>query len=99
MFNLIDVIVILVVAISTFVGYKRGLVKTVVSLFSFAIAMAVALALYKPVAIILTEKTSIDDWVIERIEKSSGDNKIEETVIGSKVYVNDIGTEEDGGSF
>ena len=99
MFNLIDVIAILVIAISTFIGYKRGLIKTVISLFSFAIAMAVALALYKQVAIILTEKTSIDDWVIERIENSSGDNEIEETVIGSKVYVNDIVTEEDDGSF
>jgi uncharacterized membrane protein required for colicin V production len=67
MFNLMDIVVIAIVALSGFFGYKRGFIKTAISLFSFFIAIGIALLFYKPVAVILTEKTQIDDWIIERI--------------------------------
>ena len=83
MFNLIDVIVIAVILISTFVGYKRGFVKTVLSFLSFFIAIGVSLAFYKPLAVILTEKTTIDEWVIEKIEtvKEVSGDKAEEVAL------------------
>ena len=83
MFNLIDVIVIAVILISTFVGYKRGFVKTVLSFLSFFIAIGVSLAFYKPLAVILTEKTTIDEWVIEKIEtvKEVSGDKVEEVAL------------------
>ena len=71
MFNLIDVIAIAVILISAFIGYKRGLVKTAFSLLSFFVAIGVALLFYKPLATILTEKTTIDEWIIERVENNS----------------------------
>ena len=81
MFNLIDFILIVIIVLSAFIGYKRGLVKTVVSLISFFVAIGIALLFYKPLAVILTEKTEIDDWIIERIvaeKEVSGDvNDIE----------------------
>ncbi len=70
MFNLIDIITLAVILISAFVGYKRGLVKTAFSLLSFFIAIGVALLFYKPLALILTEKTTIDDWIIDRVENN-----------------------------
>ena len=70
MFNLIDVVVILIILLSAFIGYKRGFVKTIISLFSFFIAIGVAVMFYKPLAVILTENTTIDDWVRDRIVNS-----------------------------
>lgn len=70
MFNLIDIIALAVILISAFIGYKRGLVKTAFSLLSFFIALGLAILFYKPLALILTEKTTIDDWIIERVENS-----------------------------
>ena len=77
MFNLMDVIVILVILISAFIGYKRGLVKTIFSLGSFFVAIGVAVLFYKPLAVILIEKTSIDEWIVDRMisaEQTSGDS-------------------------
>ena len=67
MFNLIDVIVLAVILIMGFVGYKIGFVKTIISLLSFFIAVGIALAFYKPLAVILTEKTNVDEWVKEKV--------------------------------
>jgi len=67
MLNLIDIVVILIIVLTAFIGYKRGFIKTVISLSAFFIAIIVSLLLYKPVAVILTEKTSIDEWIKERV--------------------------------
>lgn len=67
MLNLIDIVVILIIILTAFIGYKRGFIKTVISLSAFFIAIIVSLLLYKPVAVILTEKTSIDEWIKERV--------------------------------
>ena len=79
MFNIIDVIVILVIAISVFLGYKKGFVKTVISLVSFFVAIGLALIFYKQFAVILTENTTIDDWIIEHValnyEEKTEENK------------------------
>ena len=77
MFNLIDIITIAVILISAFVGYKRGLVKTAFSLLSFFVAIGLALLFYKPLALILTEKTTIDDWIIERVENNGSSETAE----------------------
>ena len=68
MFNLIDIIVLAIILISAFVGYKRGFVKTAVGLVAFFVAIGLSLMFYKPLAVILTEKTSIDDWIVENLE-------------------------------
>lgn len=86
MFNIVDVIVILVIAVSVFLGYKKGFVKTVISLVSFFVAIGLALIFYKPFAVILTENTTIDDWIIEHValnyEEKTEENK--ENVLASE---------------
>ncbi len=67
MFNLMDIVIILIVALFGFIGYKIGFVKTAINMFSFVVAVGLALLFYKPLAVILTEQTSIDDWVIEKV--------------------------------
>ncbi len=96
MFNLIDVVVICIVLLTAFLGYKRGFIKTIISLSSFLLAAFIAVMFYKPVAVILTEKTDVDEWVKQKVmntkvtvsgdkfilaEENSGDqNDIQEQV-------------------
>lgn len=87
MFNIIDIIVLLIIAISVFFGYKKGFVKTVISLLSFFIAIGVSLMFYKPFAIILTENTTIDDWIIEHVT-SNYEEKSKELESGDAIFVN-----------
>lgn len=80
MFNIIDIIVILIILISVYFGYKKGFIKTVISLLSFFVAIALAVVFYKPIAVILTENTMIDDWIIENIiSNDENEHMIEET--------------------
>lgn len=79
MFNIIDIIVILIILLSVFLGYKKGFVRTTISLLSFFIAIGLALLFYKPVAVILTENTTIDEWIIENIASDKKDEELDET--------------------
>lgn len=67
----IDLIVVGIIALFTFLGYKQGLVKAAIKILAFFIAIAVAFALYKPVSKFVINKTSIDDniknGIIEKI--------------------------------
>ncbi len=79
MFNIMDIILIIVIAIAGFVGYKMGFIKAVISFLSFFVAIALALAFYNPLSVILAENTSIDDWIEEKIMNydPSGDTEIQ----------------------
>ncbi len=61
---LLDLIIVLIVILFTFIGYKRGLVKTAINILSFFIALIISIALYKTVGNIVINNTEID----ERIE-------------------------------
>lgn len=56
-----DLIIIIIIAVCTFVGYKRGLIKVAIKLLSFIIAIIIALTLYKPTANYIIQNTEIDD--------------------------------------
>lgn len=60
---LLDLIIILVIALFTFIGYKRGLVKTAINILSFFIALAISIMLYKTVGNIVINNTQIDEKI------------------------------------
>ena len=72
MWIIIDLIIIGIIALSTFIGYKQGMVKAAIKILSFFIAIIVAFVIYKPVSNIVINKTSIDDniknAIIEKIK-------------------------------
>lgn len=72
MWMIIDLIIIGIIALSTFIGYKQGMVKAAIKILSFFIAIIVAFAIYKPISSIVINKTSIDDniknTIIEKIK-------------------------------
>ena len=78
---LIDLIVLALIALSTFIGYKKGLIKVAFSLVSFILAIIISITLYKPVSNFIINYTPIDDNIETAIQErlSSSDITEEET--------------------
>lgn len=74
-----DLIVVGIIALFTFLGYRQGLVKAAIKILSFFIAIIVALTIYKPVSSAIVNNTSIDDNIKSAIVEK----------IGNQDYYND----------
>ena len=64
---ILDLIVILIIALFTFIGYKQGLVKTAIKILAFFIALFVAVSLYKAVGNIVINNTQFDEKIENKI--------------------------------
>lgn len=64
---IIDLIIIAIVGICVFFGYKKGLTKCVIKILSFIIAIAVAAILFKPVSNIIIDNTQIDETIKQSV--------------------------------
>lgn len=88
---LLDLIIIAIIALFTFIGYKRGLIKVAFGLVSFILALVISVILYKPVSNFIINYTSIDNNIESAVEDrlSSPDTTDEETQnIVSNYYSN-----------
>lgn len=88
---LIDLIILAIIALSTFIGYKKGLIKVAFGLVSFILAIAISVVLYKPVSNFIINYTPIDDMIENTVQDrlSSSDITKEETEnIVSNYYKN-----------
>ena len=91
---ILDLIVILVIALFTFIGYKQGLIKVAIKIASFFIAIIIALVLFKPVSTLVINNTSIDDKIenaiIEKItpEGMKPEDKVETQNLPSGIIKN-----------
>jgi len=88
---LIDIILLLIIAITTFIGYKRGLIKIAFKLVSFILAIVISIVLYKPISNFIINYTPIDNNLEQTIEHrlSKSDISKEETDnIISNYYTN-----------
>ena len=63
---LIDIITICILALSIFIGYKKGLIGVIFKIFTFFIALIITFVLYIPVSNYIIQNTDID----EKIESS-----------------------------
>ena len=63
----VDLMVLSIVLLFVFLGYKRGLVKVAFKLCTFFIAIILAFMLYKPVAKIVIENNNIDETIESKI--------------------------------
>lgn len=97
---ILDIIILAIMAVSIFLGYKKGLVKVAVKLCAFLIAIIVTLLFYKPVSNIIINNTEFDEK-IENVIIENGTNKLEESneeksdnfLESMKEYVNDTVTQ------
>lgn len=90
---ILDIVLIVIIIISTILGYKKGLVKLASGLFAGIIAIILTFALYKPVSNLLIEKTdiakNIENEIIENSKKGIEDN----SAINNNIFYKGI-TEE-----
>jgi len=60
---LIDLILVALIAISNFIGYKKGLIKVAFGLVSFVLAIIISVILYKPVSNFIINNTPLDEKI------------------------------------
>ena len=60
---IIDIILLGILALTTFIGYKRGLVKVIFKMFAFIVALIITIVLYKPVTNIVINNTQLDEKI------------------------------------
>ena len=58
---ILDIILIAIIALNIFIGYKKGLVKLAVGLIAVLASIIIAMLLYKPVSNVIIENTEIDE--------------------------------------
>ena len=84
----IDFLILLIILICTFIGYKRGLVKVVVGLLAFVIALVASVILYKPISNLIIEKTNLDDNIQAGIYEEIKGEDIEKSDNGIIEFAN-----------
>lgn len=77
---LIDLVVIGIIAICIFLGYKKGLIGVLFTILSFLIALIIAFVLYKPISNAIIANTQIDETIQNAIMEKVLKNKTEENI-------------------
>ena len=70
---IIDIILLAILSLSAFLGYKKGLVKLATKLIAGIIAIILTLIIYKPVANLVIEHTSIENKIEEAIIENTNE--------------------------
>ena len=75
---IIDLIIVGLILLSVFLGYKKGLAKSLIKILSFFIAIIIAAVFYKPVSNLIIDNTQIDESIKQSVVNIVKDD-IEET--------------------
>ena len=73
----IDIGIILFIALCTFIGYKRGLIKLAIRVFALLLALILTMILYKPIAGVIMQKSQIDENISNIIYSKIQDTDLE----------------------
>lgn len=68
---IIDIVLIAIVILSAFLGYKKGLVKLGAKLFAGIIAIIITIVMYKPVSGMIIKNTTIDEKIENAIVQNA----------------------------
>lgn len=91
---IIDLLLVAIVIISTFIGYKRGLINVIFSLCAFIISLVITFILYKPLTNFVIENTDFDEKIENIIiEKGITDTEKYETNEYVEKYISKSMTE------
>ena len=63
----VDIILVVLIALSIFLGYKKGLAQLAIKLCAFIIAILITFILYRPIANLVINTTSIDESIEDTI--------------------------------
>lgn len=80
---IVDIIVIAIIALSVFFGYRKGLIALAIQLCAVIIALVATLVLYKPISALIIDNTSLDEniqnAIIEKAQNNNENNSQENT--------------------
>lgn len=84
---IVDLIIVAVLILFIITGFKKGLTGSLIKLASFAIALVLAIILYKPVANMVIENTQIDESIQAAIINTFEGEEVqqEETKISTNI--------------
>ena len=75
----VDLMIIGIVLLSTFLAYRKGMVKLAIGLCAFVISIVVTFVLYTPIANLVINVTSIDEAIEDIIYEKANDMLKEDT--------------------
>ncbi len=84
---LIDIILIIIILISTFLGYKKGLVKLGAKLFAGILAIIITLILFRPVSNMIIKNTALDEKLENIIVNKTEDAIDENSKVSDNKYI------------
>lgn len=100
MFLVVDLVIIAILLLCIFIGYKRGLTGSLIKILSFVLALVIALILFKPVSSFVVNNTKVDDKIKDSIvqifinqesETQESEEEKEETTVAQPImnYMNE----------
>lgn len=66
---IIDIVIVAIIALCLFLGYRRGLTGSLLKILSFVLAIVIAFILFKPVSNLVINHTKWDDSLKTSIEQ------------------------------
>lgn len=98
MFNIADVIIVALVALAGFLGYKKGFIKTGFGFVSLFAAVVITFMFYKPVMGLIKEYTGFEQWLTEYLYNidltgKENNNSEQETLKTGQNYIDNLPTE------
>ena len=69
----IDLIIIVIIALSTFLAYKKGLMNLAIGLCAFIISVVITFILYQPISNFVINTTGIDEAIEDTIYEKEND--------------------------
>ena len=69
----VDLIIIAIVAVSTFLAYKKGLVNLAIGLCAFVVSIVITVILYQPISNLVIHTTSIDEMIEDAIYEKANE--------------------------
>ncbi len=82
----LDIIVVAILTLCIFLGYRRGLVKVAFSLFAFIASLLISIILYWPITNFVINNTQIDENIEAIIVKNTNEEETQENT-GISTYV------------
>ena len=79
----VDIIILLILALSIFLGYKKGLVAVAIRICALILALVITFILYKPISNFIINATAIDESIENSIIENA--NKMIEKNNDSKI--------------
>lgn len=70
---IVDLTIIAIIVLSTFLAYKKGVVKLAIGLCSFVIAIVLTFILYRPISNLVINVTAIDEAIENTIYEKAND--------------------------